>query len=268
MYGATIAFKDFSPGKGVTGSPWIGFKHFADFFNSYYFLRLLKNTTLLSVLGLVFGFPAPIILALLLNEIRSDLYKRTVQTITYIPHFISIVVICGIIIDFSKQDGVLTLLVSYLGGKNENLFLNPGNFRPIYIISDIWQGIGWGSIIYLAALSGIDQQLYESARIDGAKRFRQIWSITIPCILPTIMILLILKIGSILDVGFEKIMLLYNPSIYDTADVISTFVYRRGILKADYSYAAAVDLFNSVVACVLVVLSNKFSKKITETSLW
>lgn len=268
MYGAVIAFKDFSPGKGIMGSPWVGFKNFLDFFKSYYFLRILKNTILLSGLGLIFGFPAPIILALLLNEVRNNFFKRTVQTITYLPHFISIVVICGMIHTFVKQDGIITLFLSYFGVKNQNLLVEAANFRPIYIISGIWQQVGWNSIIYLAALTGIDQQLYEAARVDGASRLRQTWSITIPGILPTIMILLILRIGDLLNVGFEKVMLLYNPTIYETADVISTFVYRRGILSADYSYATAVDLFNSVVACILILCANKISKKLTENSLW
>ena len=268
MYGAQIAFRDFNALDGITGSPWVGLKHFTDFFGSFYFERLLKNTILLSVYGLIFTFPAPIILAVLLNEVRGSIFKRTVQTITYIPHFISIVVICGMIIDFVKQDGVITQLLTYIGFENSNLLLKPGNFRPIYIISDIWQQIGWNSIIYLAALTSVDQQMYEAARIDGAGKLRQIWSITLPSILPTIIIMLILKVGSLMNVGFEKVMLLYNASIYETADVISTFVYRRGILEAAYSYSAAVGLFNSVINCALVIITNQFSKKLTETSLW
>jgi len=268
MYGAVIAFKSFNPVDGIWGSPWVGFKNLEDFFHSFYFWRLLKNTVLLSVLGLTFTFPAPIVLALLLNEVRSSIYKRTVQTITYIPHFISIVVICGMIVDFVKQDGLITLLITALGGENQNLLLEQNLFRPIYVISEIWQQIGWNSIIYLAALSSIDVELYESAKIDGAGRWRQTWSITIPGILPTVMILLILRIGALMNVGFEKVMLLYNPSIYQTADVISTFVYRRGVLEANYSYASAVGLFNSVISCALVICANKLSRKATETSLW
>ncbi len=268
MYGAIIAFKDFNPADGIWGSAWIGFKNFTDFFKSFYFFRLLKNTILLSIYGLIFTFPAPIILALLLNELRSVFYKRIVQTITYVPHFISIVVICGMIVNFIKQDGVITVLLTALGGENQNLLLNANLFRPIYIISEIWQQVGWSSIIYLAALTSVDPELYESARMDGAGRWRQTWSITIPGILPTIMILLILRIGALMNVGFEKVMLLYNPSIYITADVISTFVYRRGVLEASYSYASAVGLFNSIVSCLLVVAANKLSRTATETSLW
>jgi putative aldouronate transport system permease protein len=268
MYGALIAFKNYRPAVGVWGSPWVGFKHFIDFFTSYYFVRLLKNTLALSVYSLIFGFPAPIILALLLNEIRASWFKKIVQTITYVPHFISIVIICGIIVNFVKLDGIISLLVGKLFGYNGNLLLEPGYFRPIYVISGIWQNVGWSSIIYLATLAGIDLQLYEAARIDGAGRWKQTWAITLPSLLPTITILLILQIGNLMNVGFEKVMLLYNPRIYDTADVISTFVYRQGILSAQYSFSAAVGLFNSIINCLLVILANQFSKRMTENSLW
>jgi putative aldouronate transport system permease protein len=268
MYGALIAFKDFRPSLGVWGSPWAGFKHFKEFFGSYYFLRLLKNTLALSVYSLVFGFPAPIILALLLNELRSTVYKRMVQTVTYIPHFISIVIISGIIINFVKQDGLISLLVKQFTGYDGSLLMEQRFFRPIYVISGIWQNVGWSSIIYLATLAGIDPELYEAARIDGAGRWRQILAITIPSLLPTITILLILQMGSLMNVGFEKVMLLYNPRIYDTADVISTFVYRQGILSAQYSFSSAVGLFNSIINCLLVVFANQFSKRMTDNSLW
>ena len=268
MYGALIAFKDFRPARGIWGSPWVGFKHFRDFFGSYFFGRLLRNTLSLSLYSLIFGFPAPIILALLLNELRIGWYKKIVQTITYIPHFISIVIICGIIVNFVKQDGIISLLVMHITGYNGNLLLKPGYFRPIYVISGIWQQIGWSSIIYLATLAGINAEMYEAARIDGAGRWKQTWYITLPSLLPTIMILLILRIGDLMNVGYEKVMLLYNTGIYETADVISTFVYRRGILEAQYSFSAAVDLFNSAINCTLVVLANKLSKKMTDNSLW
>ncbi len=268
MYGAQIAFKDFSPGLGVAGSPWIGLGNFRDFLKAYYFWRLLTNTLLISLYELVFYFPAPIILALLLNEVRASLYKKTIQTLTYIPHFISLVVICGIIVDFVKQDGIITALIASLGGSDTNLLMRPELFRTIYVGSEIWQQIGWSSIIYLAALTMVDAELYEAAMIDGAGRWRRTWHITLPSITPTIMVLLILRIGRILDVGFEKIILLYNPTIYETADVISTFVYRKGILNASYSYASAVGLFNSTISCALVVVANRISKKLTDTSLW
>ena len=268
MYGATIAFKSFSPGLGINGSPWVGIKHFQDFFQSYYFWRLLINTLVISIYGVVFVFPAPIILALMLNELRNRLYKSMVQTITYVPHFISLVVICGLIVNFTKQDGIVPYLIEFLGGENRNLLLDPNLFRPVYVISELWQRVGWSSIIYLAALAAIDPELYQAAKIDGANRWRQTWHITLPGILPTVMILLILKMGTMLNVGFEKVMLLYNPSTYITADVISTFVYRRGILEANFSYAAAVGLFNSIITCILVIASNRLSKKATKISLW
>jgi putative aldouronate transport system permease protein len=268
MYGALIGFKDFRPSLGVWGSPWVGLKHFKEFFGSYYFARLLSNTLALSVYSLIFGFPAPILLALLLNELRSTSYKRIVQTVTYIPHFISIVIVSGIIINFVKQDGLISLLVKQFGRYDGNLLLEPRFFRPIYVISGIWQNIGWSSIIYLATLAGIDLELYEAARIDGAGRWRQTLSITLPSLLPTITILLILQMGSLMNVGFEKVMLLYNPRIYDTADVISTFVYRQGILSAQYSFSSAVGLFNSAINCFLVVFANQFSKRFTSNSLW
>jgi putative aldouronate transport system permease protein len=268
MYGALIAFKDFRPARGVWGSPWVGFKHFQDFFSSYFFGRVLRNTLTLSFLSLIFGFPAPIILALLLNELRIGWYKKIVQTITYIPHFISIVIICGIIVNFVKMDGIISLMVKQISGFDGNLLTNPVFFRPIYVISGIWQQVGWSSIIYLATLAGINAEMYEAARIDGAGRWKQTLYITLPSLLPTISILLILRIGDLMNVGYEKVMLLYNAGIYETADVISTFVYRRGILEAQYSFSSAVDLFNSVINCTLVVLANQFSKKMTENSLW
>jgi putative aldouronate transport system permease protein len=268
MYGALIAFKDYRPAVGVWGSPWVGFKHFQAFFSSYFFARILKNTLVLSIYSLIFGFPAPIILALLLNELRIGWYKRIIQTITYIPHFISVVIICGIIVNFVKMDGLISLLVKHMGGYDGNLLLKAEYFRSIYVISGIWQQIGWGSIIYLATLAGIDPELYEAAIIDGAGRWKQTLSITLPCLLPTITILLILRIGDLMNVGFEKVMLLYNAGIYDTADIISTYVYRQGILSAQFSFSSAIDLFNSIIGCILVILANKFSKKMTDNSLW
>jgi putative aldouronate transport system permease protein len=268
MYGVTIAFKNFSPAKGIIGSPWIGFQWFKDFFNSYYIERIISNTLIINILGLVFAFPAPIILALLLNEIRNDKFKKSVQTITYLPHFISLVVICGMIHDFTSRDGIINDLVEFLGGERITMLIQPELFRPIYIISGIWQGVGWGSIIYLAALAGIDPELYQAAVIDGANRWKQTWYITLPGILPTIVILLILRIGSMMSVGHEKIILLYNSNTYETADVISSFVYRIGLLQANYSYSAAVGLFNSIINFVLVISANWLSRKTTENSLW
>ena len=268
MYGAIIAFKDFSPKLGVLRSPWVGFRHFVDFFNSFYFYRLLRNTLVLNVMNLVFGFPAPIILALLLNEVRHKKFKSSIQTVSYLPHFISMIVICGMILQFTNSRGIFSSFLALFSGERVNLFGNPKYFRSVYVFTEIWQTVGWGSIIFLAALSAIDQELYASASIDGAGRFRQAWHITIPGILPTIVILLILRMGSMMSIGFEKILLLYNPVIYETADVIPTFVYRRGLLENDYSFSGAVGIFNSVINLLLLVAANAISRKVNETSLW
>lgn len=269
MYGAMIAFKDFQIGDGFLGSRWVGFEHFTNFFNSYYFKRLLTNTLLINVYMLLFSFPAPILFALLINEISGSVFKRTVQTITYLPHFISMIVVCGMITQFLARDGFLTDLLVLFGMERTALLGDPAYFRIIYVVSDIWQGIGWGSIIYLAAITGINPELYEAARIDGANRFRQIVNITLPGIAPIIIILLILKIGHMLDVGFDKIILLYNPNTYSTADVISTFVYRKGLGESNqFSYTTAVGLFQSAINFILLILANRFSAKVSESSLW
>lgn len=268
MYGAVIAFKNFNPSKGILGSDWIGFKHFADFFRSYYFFRLIRNTLLLNVYNILFGFTASLVLALLLNELRNQLYKRFVQTITYFPHFISVMVISGLLVDFLSKDGVINDLVVFLGGERTPFLLRPEWFRTIYIGSEIWQDIGWGSIIFLAALTGIDPQQYEAAKMDGAGRFKQMWHVTLPGIAPILMILLILKIGQMMNLGYEKIILLYNPNTYETADVISTFVYRKGLLEMNYSYSSAVGLFNSAVNVTLLIVANKLSKTAKQASLW
>ena len=268
MYGAIIAFKNFTPARGILGSPWAGFQHFEDFFSSIYFGRVLTNTLTISITQLLFGFPAPIILALMINELRSKTFSRTVQTVTYMPHFISLVVICGMIKQFTSDSGFITLLLSYVGFEKQTMLNNSGLFVPIYVISGIWQNVGWGSIIYLAALTGIDQELYDAAKIDGAGRWKQTLYVTIPGLLPTIIILFILRTGSILSIGSEKIILLYNPAIYETSDVISSYVYRQGLLNADWSYSTAVGLFNSVVNFALVVFVNQISRKTSEISLW
>lgn len=268
MYGALIAFKNYLPSKGIWDSPWVGFKHFEDFFSSHYFWRVLRNTLLINVYELIFAFPAPIILALMLNEVRRSLFKRLVQTVTYLPHFVSMVVICGMLVDFTQKAGLLNTILTWFGFERENLLLNPDLFRTIFIGSGIWQGIGWGSIIYLAALTSIDTQLYDAATVDGAGRWKQMLHVTIPGIMPTIVILLILQIGGMMNVGFEKIILLYNSQTYETADVISSFVYRRGILEANYSYSTAVGLFNSAVNFLLLIIANRISRRVNETSLW
>ena len=268
LLGNVIAFKDYKASKGIWGSPWVGIKHFTAFFSSFYFWRLLRNTLLISLYGIIFSFPAPILLALLMNEMHSRWYKRTVQTITYMPYFISMIVICGMLMDFLKMDGVITTILAVLGMPNENYLMKPEAFRTIYVASDIWQNCGWNSIIYMAALSSIDQELYEAAAIDGANRFKQTLHVTLPGLLPTIMILLIIRIGAVLNDGYEKIILLYNSANADTSDVISSFVYRRGILEANFSYTTAVDLFNSVISFGLVMGANALSRRKTAYGLW
>lgn len=268
LYGAMIAFKDYSAGLGIVGSPWVGFKHFEAFFNDVYFMRILKNTILINMYELIFAFPIPIILALLINELRNVKFKKTVQTIIYMPHFVSIMVICGLVLDFTSRNGLINDIIFFLGGERSNIMLNEALFKPVYILSGIWQEAGWGTIIYLSALTSIDQQLYEAAKIDGAGRLRQTLNITIPGIMPTIVIMLILRIGSMMNVGFEKIILLYNPTIYSTADVISSYVYRRGLQDFNYSFSSAVGLFNSAINFMLIIATNKISRKVNETSLW
>ncbi len=269
MYGVIIAFKDFSPMKGIMGSAWVGLKHFIDFFSSADFGRILFNTIHISLSSIIFGFPMPIILALMLNEVHSSLAKRTVQTITYMPHFISLVVACGIIKIFVADNGIITVLLSALGiTERVNLLGVKEYFVPIYVISGIWQQIGWDSIIYLAALTGIHYELYEAAQIDGAGRWRQLFSITLPEIMPTIVIMLILRIGSVMSVGFEKIILLYNPLTYESADVISSYVYRRGLMEFNFSFSTAVGLFNSIINYALLIGANRISKAVNGAGIW
>ena len=268
MYGVQIAFRDYSISQGIWRSPWVGLENLRVFFRGFYFWRLVRNTLLINLLELALGFPAPIILALLLNEIRWSAFKRTVQTITYMPHFISLVVVVGILVNFLSRNGLINDLLSLLGIPRTAYLTKPEWFRIIYVGSGIWQHVGWGSIIYLAALSNIDPTLYEAAMVDGAGRFRQLWHITLPGIAPVIIILLILRMGSMMSVGFEKIMLMYNSLTFETADVISTYVYRKGILETDYSFSAAVGLFNSVINFGLLVIANSISRRVNETSLW
>ncbi len=268
MYGAQIAFKDFSPGLGILGSPWVGFKHFISFFESRYFERVVRNTLLINLKDIIFGFPAPILLALMINEVTNRYYKKAVQTISYLPHFVSQVVMCGLLFEFCSLDGLFNSIRNFFGLESTAILQHAEWFQGIYVASGIWQGVGWGSIIYLSALASIDQEQYESAIIDGAGKLKQMLYITLPNIVPTIMIMLILRIGQMMNIGVEKVMLLYNPMTYETADVISTFVYRKGILEASYSFSSAVGLFNSVINFVLLVTVNLVSKKTTETSLW
>ena len=270
MFGNIMAFKEFVPGVGIQGffiGEWVGLKYFKQFIEGIYFWRLIRNTVLISLYNLIFSFPAPIILAILLSELPFKGYKRVVQTITYLPHFVSTVVICGLIVNFSLSTGLFNDFIELFGGSRVPLLQDPKYFRTIYVASGIWQGIGWGSIIYLSAIAGIDASLYEAAVIDGANKFQQIINITIPSIMSTIIIMFILQIGQMMNVGSEKIMLLYNPSIYKTSDVISTYVYRIGLVQMNWSFSAAVDLFNKVINFILLITANDISKRVSEVSL-
>ncbi|RED76791.1 MULTISPECIES: ABC transporter permease [Cohnella] len=261
MYGVQIAFKDFSPSLGIADSPWVGFRHFSDFFHGFYFWRIVRNTLLLSLYSIAFSFPASIVLALLLNELRNRLFKRTVQSITYLPHFISLVVVVGMMVDFLSADGLVNQIIAAFGLEPFLFLQEPKWFRFLYVSSGIWQEVGWGSIIYLAAISGIDPTLYEAAKVDGAGRFKRVLHITIPGILPTVAILFILRMGSVMAVGDEKILLLYNPMTYETADVIGTYVYRKGILESSYSFSSAVGLFNAVINFAFLLATNLIIKR-------
>ncbi|MCS7460335.1 ABC transporter permease subunit [Paenibacillus doosanensis] len=269
MYGVQIAFKDFIATKGIWGSPWVGFKHFERFFDSFYFWRLIRNTLGIGLYQLIVGFPVPIVLALMINEVKSSLFRRFVQTVTYAPHFLSTVVAVGMIMMFlSPETGLVNIAIRLFGGEPISFMTEPGWFKSIYVWSGVWQQMGWSSIIYLAALSGIDPQLHEAARVDGASRLRRIWHINLPGIMPTVIVLLILNVGSILGVGFEKVFLMQNSLNMAASDVISTSVYRSGILGAEFSYSAAVGLFNSVVNFILLLTVNRIARKVSETSLW
>ena len=268
MYGLIIAFKDFSPFKGILKSEWVGFLYFGQFFESQFFGRLIVNTLMLNIYNILFSFPVPILLAICLNEVRHLPYKKVAQTICYLPHFVSTVVIVGILVNFLSPTGLINSIISAFGGETINFLIKPEWFRTLYVASGVWQSAGWGSIIYLAALSGIDPSLNEAASVDGANRVQQIFHISIPSILPTIIIMLILNLGSILSVGYEKIILMYNTATYETADVINTYVYRRGIINGEYGFGTAVGLFQSVINFIFIVMANKISRKVSEISLW
>lgn len=269
IYGIIIAFKDFSPGFGITGSPWAGFRWFMEFFESVYFWRIIQNTLLISLYSLLFGFPIPIVFALLLNECRNMLFKRAVQTISYLPYFISVVVVVGMMVSFlSVKDGVVNGMIGRLGGGAINFLEEPSWFRTLYVSSEIWQTFGYSSIIYIAALSAINPELYEASVVDGANRWNQMLYITLPGILPVTIIILILSTGALLSVGYEKIILLYSPQTYETADVISTYVYRRGLVGGQYSFGAAVGFFNSVINFIVLLIVNKIAKKVSGVGLW
>ncbi|WP_225446230.1 ABC transporter permease [Paenibacillus rhizovicinus] len=269
MFGLVISFKNYNLFKGVWASPWVGLKYYRTFLNSPDFFELLSNTVLLGVTKLAFAFPAPIILALLLNEVTATFLKRFVQTVSYLPHFISNVVVASMVLTFlSPSTGVVNHYLKVLGFHPVNFMSEPGWFRPVYVLSEIWQHVGWETIIYLAALTAIDPQLYEAARIDGANRWRQTLNITLPCMAPTIIILFIFNVGDVLDIGFEKVFLLASPAIYSTADIISTYVYRVGLSQGNYSYAASIDLFTAIISLIFVFTANFLARKFSEHSIW
>lgn len=268
MFGNVIAFKKYKPRQGIWGSKWVGLANFNDFFSSVFFGRIVRNTLLISLYSLVFVFPIPILFAILLNEITNIRYKKAIQTITYLPHFISTVVICSMITQFTNSNGFITRMINAISAHEGSLIGDANCFRAIYIVSEIWQTFGWNSILYIAAITSINQDLYEAAYIDGAGKMRQIWHVTLPGIRPTIVIMFILACGRVMSVGWEKSYLLQSPLTYETSDIISTFVYRKGFEDMDYSYSAAVNLFNSVVNLALLTLANKLSNRFGESGLW
>lgn len=268
MVGAVIAFQDYSPAKGMWESDWVGFRHFVDFFTGPYAGRLIVNTLLLNIYQIIFGFPAPIFLALFINEIGNKRYKKLVQTVSYMPHFISLVVVCGLLSTFCRTDGLFNDFLTLFGAERTNLLAMSELFRTIFTASGIWQSSGWGSIIYLATLSNVDPNLHEAAAIDGATRLQRMWNVSFPCLIPVIIVQLIMRIGNILTQGFEKIILMYTPLTYETADVISSYVYRRGLEQMDYSFGSAIGIFNSIVSLVMLVGANYISRRATQESLW
>lgn len=268
MTGIVMAFQKFQIKKGIWGSKFVGMDNFVRFFNSPYAWRLIRNTLLISLYGLLFSFPLPVVFALCLNEVRSTKFKRLTQTISYLPYFISIVVVVSILFDFCKSGGVLTRLAESFGWTGGALISSPEWFRTLYIGSNLWQHLGYNSIIFISALAAIDPQLYEAATIDGANRWQQTVHVTIPGIATTIVVLLILRLGQIMGVGYEKIILMYSPATYETGDVIASYVYRVGLVDADYSYSTAINLFNSLVNLLVLFLANQISRKVSDTSLW
>lgn len=269
MYGLIIAFQDFSIFRGIEKSPFVGFANFVELFQNDMFVRAFWNTITISGLGLIFAFPVPIILALMFNEVQSEVGRRWAQTVVYLPHFISVVIVAGIVINFlSPSIGIVNLLLKGIGLEPIYFLTQPEWFRPVFIGSSVWKESGFESIVYLAAIAGVSPTLYESARVDGASRWQMMWRITLPCILPTIVIMLIIRIGNLVEVGFEYIILLYRPSTYETADVVSTFIYRTGLQGTQYDLATAAGLFNAVIAFVLVYSANRISRRVSSTSLW
>ena len=269
MYGVQIAFRNYNFADGITGSPWVGLSNFTRLFHSYWFPVILKNTLTLSLLSLVLTFPLPIIFALMLNELRNEKVKRTIQTVSYAPHFISTVVMCGMLILFlNPTSGIINIFIKMFGGEAVAFMQEPGMFKWVYVLSGVWQSLGWGSIIYCAALSGVDKSLIEAAEIDGASRIQKIWYVNLPVLIPTIVIQLILSCGQLLTVGYEKVLLLQNNANLNASEVISTYVYKVGLQQYDYSFSTATNLFNSLCNIVILITVNMIAKKITKESLW
>lgn len=269
MVGLLMAFQKYAPAKGIFGSKWIGMENFVNFFSGPYAGRLIRNTVAIGVLDLVVNFPAPIIFALILNEIHQKFFKKTIQTISYMPYFISAVVACGLVMDFTEAGGPISMLAANLtGGEAVNLINQKSNFWLIYVLQNMWQGLGYGSIIYLSALSGVDQELYEAAYVDGAGKWKQLIHVTIPGISTMIIMMLIMRMGSVFAVGADKILLLYGPANYEYSDVINTYVYRMGLVQADYGLSTAVGLFNSVIGTIMLLTTNKITKKLSGTSMF
>jgi putative aldouronate transport system permease protein len=269
MYGIQIAFRNYLPARGFFGSEWAGLRHFRRFFNSFFFIRVLRNTLSINIYSLIIGFPIPIIFALMLNELSSIRYKKFVQNVTYLPHFLSTVVVVSIInMLLNVENGVINTFIRALGRDPVNFLINPAYFQHIFVWSGIWENMGWNAIIYIAALAGVDVGLYEAATIDGASRWQKIKHISIPCIMPTIIIMLLLSCGQIMNIGFEKVLLMQNPLNMVRSDVISTFVYRSGILGAEFSFASAVGFFNSICNFILIITANRLARMFSQTSLW
>ena len=268
MGGIVIAFQNYKPFKGISGSQFVGMRWFIDFLTGPYAWRVIRNTLVISMQNIIFGFPMPILLALMINEVKSTKFKKTVQTVSYMPHFISLIVVCGLLMDFSSSQGLFNAIGTAFGLPRTNYLSNIDTYRTIYVASGIWKQMGWGSIIYLATLSAVDPSLYEAAAIDGANRFRRILHVTLPALVPVIAVQLIMRLGQVMSEGYEKTILIYNESTWEVSDIVSSFVYRRGLLENNYSYGAAVGLFNSLVNVVILTTANSASRALTSESLW
>ena len=268
MGGLVIAFQNYKPFKGITRSDFVGLKWFVDFLGGPYAWRVIRNTLVISFQSIIIGFPMPIILALMINEVKSNAFKKTVQTVSYMPHFISLIVVCGLLHDFSSSQGLFNAIGTALGFERVNYLASTSTYRAVYVLSGVWKQMGWGSIIYLATLSAVDPNLYEAAAIDGANRFQRILHVTLPALVPVIAVQLIMRLGQVMSEGYEKTILLYNESTWEVSDIVSSFVYRRGLLETNYSYGAAVGLFNSLVNVIILTTANSASRFISNESLW